>query len=95
MDPFNINTDEDITLTDAHRILDISPDGGPQLSDNDSEISFGTPTAESTPIEIDNGDLETSQNGADNADDNVVIFFKGPKGGKNCSLNGRCYTYDR
>ncbi len=79
MDSFNINTDEDITLTDAHRILDISPDGGPQTSDNDSEISFGTPTAESTPIEIDGGDLGIEpdrQNGVDNADDNVVMLFK-------------------
>ena len=113
MDPFSINPAYDITIPEPgdynrlDRILDVTldgdVDGGQQQSDStDREISFTNPTAQSTPVEIDEEDLNGSDQSdteksddADEADDNNVIFYRGPRGGKNCSLNGRSYTFDR
>ena len=93
MDPFSINPAYDITIPEPgdynrlDRILDVTldgdVDGGQQQSDStDREISFTNPTAQSTPVEIDEEDLNGSEQSdtensddADEADDNNVMFF--------------------
>ena len=105
MDPFlNVDPDNNITLSDAtvQRALDVTLDPDPTdilslfQNDDTANLSLGAPVAESTAMDLAAADAPNDPvTNEDPADDNVLSFFKGPRGGKNCSYNGRCYTYDR
>ena len=71
-----------------------NPDVSSLLRNVDTDnLSLGAPAAESTAMDI--ADSPEDPTEEDQADENILSFFKGPRGGKNCSFNGRCYTYDR
>ena len=98
MDPFmDVCSTENIEVATRTEILNITPD---VALTTDDVVSFGRPTVHSNTVEIDEADLvdedeivQEEEVDEDKADDNVLVIFAGPRGGKNCpfKFNGRCY----